>query len=128
MSIARFDHVYLPVDDMDRAVAFYAELLGTTPCHREGNEWADFACTSGPYLGLIERRALGGERGNGVVVVLRTEDLATAHAALERMGATIEVPPTDAPTPYRYRYLWCRDTEGNRLEVAEYDRNLKSQI
>ncbi|MBI4434937.1 VOC family protein [Candidatus Uhrbacteria bacterium] len=129
MPIARFDHVYLSVEDMNRAVAFYSELLGVTPCHREGASWADFGCTMGPYLGLIGRDALSGDRvtGDGAVPVFRTDDVDAASAELVRLGATIERPPTDAPTSgYRYRYFWCRDTEGNRLEIAEYDR--KSQI
>lgn len=128
MPIARFDHVYLPVDDMDRAVAFYTQLLGMAPCHREENTWTDFGCSAGPYLGLIERNALDGVRGDSAVAVLRTDDIAEARVALERMDAAIEVPPMNVPTSYRYRYLWCRDPEGNRIEVAEYDRNLKSQI
>ena len=125
MSIARFDHVYLAIEDMNRAVAFYSEILGTAPCHREGDTWTDFGCTMGPYLGLIGRDALGDDRvtGDGAVLVLRTDDVDAAHAELVRLGATIERPPTDAPTSsYRYRYLWCRDTEGNRLEIAAYDR------
>jgi catechol 2,3-dioxygenase-like lactoylglutathione lyase family enzyme len=38
----KLDHIYVSVTDMDRAIAFYEDLLEMKVVHREENQWADF--------------------------------------------------------------------------------------
>lgn len=123
MPTVRFDHAYVSVLDMDRAVRFYENLLGMNACHREGDTWADFDEGHGCYFGLINPSVLEEERraGNNAIVVFRSDDVDAAFERVKSMGVEILFPPMNLDfTEYPYRCFQCLDTEGNVMEVASY--------
>jgi len=125
MTKIRLDHVYLSVKNMDRAIKFYEDLLGMKIKHREENTWADFDDGKGFYLGLINPKIISAKRvvGNNSIPVFFTEDVDAVFEKVKKYGVKITFPPEDlAFTTYRYYCFECEDTEGNLIEIVNYER------
>lgn len=145
MTVLAADHVGFTVSDLDRAVAWYEQLLGAAPLHVErryghaytgemigypGAElsWAYFALPGGGHLELIEyarpaplpgapeTRAIG----NGHLCLL-VEDI---HAEYERLAP---VASFRAPAPVRITAganeggwaVYLRDPDGITIELIQ---------
>jgi predicted enzyme related to lactoylglutathione lyase len=109
------DHVYYWTRDMDRAVAFYGDVLGLTISSRAGNEWAEF--DAGPV-----RLAIHGtdeaELPPSGTVVFRVADLEKARWALEQRGAVFDGHESEVPGLARFTTL--HDPDGNPIQLIEY--------
>ena len=126
MSKVFFDHVYVSVQNMDRAINFYETLLDEKVSHREENTWADFDIGQGCYFGLINPDLIGNERkiGNSSIPVFATDNIDDVYKKIESSGAKIihSIETLDY-TDYFYRVFLCEDTEGNLIEIAQYDKS-----
>ncbi len=75
----KLDHIYFSVENMERAVNFYEELLERKATHREEDRWADFEIEGqeGMYFGLINKNALENKRiiGNNATLGIYTDDI-----------------------------------------------------
>ena len=116
--IGPLDHVYYWTRDMDRAVAFYTDIVGFTLVHRAGAEWAEM--DAGPT-----RFALHGAVGTGPVpaggtVVLRVEDLDAARAHLEGQGVVFDAHVGEVEGFARFATF--RDPDANPVQLIEYAR------
>jgi len=121
----KLDHVYVSVEDMDRAIAFYEDMLGMQIAHREENQWADFDFGSGCYFGLIDYRIIDEKRthGNNTVPTFWADDVDAVYQKVKEYGVTINFEPTDLSfTTYKYYCFECEDTEGNLIEITNYER------
>jgi catechol 2,3-dioxygenase-like lactoylglutathione lyase family enzyme len=109
------DHVYYWTGDMDRAVAFYTEVLGLDLAYRAGDDWAELEA---PPIRLAlhatndERRAASG------TVVFRVGDLDETRRALERRGVAFDEHLGEVEG--RARFATFRDPDGNPIQVIEY--------
>lgn len=125
MTKVKFDHVYVSVKDMDRAIKFYEDLLGMKITHREENTWADFDLGNGCFLGLIDPKIISDKRivGNNAIPVFFADDVDVVFEKIKKWGVKITFPPEDlAFTTYRYYCFECEDTEGNLIEITNYER------
>ena len=121
----RLDHVYVSVKDMDRAISFYEDLLGMKVAHREKNQWADFDLGNGCYLGLIDPTIIAEKRivGNNALPVFWAENVDEVFEKVKKWNVKVSFPPQDlAFTTYRYYCFECEDTEGNLIEITNYQR------
>jgi lactoylglutathione lyase len=113
--IGTLDHVYYWTHDLDRAVAFYTDVVGLTLRSRAGGEWAELE--AGPV-----RFALHGTDEETLpssgTVVLRVEDLESARRELERRGATFDEFVGDVEGFARFATF--RDPDGNPVQIIEY--------
>ncbi len=112
--IGTVDHVYYWTRDIDRAVAFYTDVLGFTLARRSGHEWAEL--DAGPL-----RFALHGTEDDlppSGTVVLRVDDLDEARATLERRGAVFDAFVGDVEGFARFATF--RDPDGNPVQLIEY--------
>lgn len=110
MKILGADFVAYLVSDLDRAVAFYRDVLGLTlTIHRTKWEWAEFDCgniTLTLYGGAqLPKQVLGGR------IALVVEDIQAAHEELRRKQAAILKPP------FELSGCW-------HLEILDPDANL----
>ena len=122
--MARLFRVLLPVSDVERAVRFYAAVLGN-PGRRVSPGRHYFDC-EGVILACFDPRADGDgydAKPNPEPIYLAVDDLAAAYAAALRAGATLAKgsPPGVGPLgeiakrPWGEESFYASDPFGNPL-------------
>ena len=115
----KLELVAIPVSDVDRAKAFYAEQLGFNLDHDHTvNEQIRFvqltpsgsACSIAIGRGLVEA-----EPGSAAGLQLVVSDIDRAHAALTERGVEVS-PVQDFPWG---RFVFFADPDGNRWSVQQ---------
>lgn len=119
------DYVVLVVEDLDRSLRFYCDVLGLPLGHRSGS-FAQLA-TGVTRVALYERQAMAATLGRllaspspdapGFELGFKVDDCDGAYNELVTAGATPDVPPTDRPWGQRTAYL--RDPDGHLVELAQ---------
>lgn len=119
------DYVVIVVQDLDRALRFYCDLLGMPLGHRSGS-FAQLA-TGVTRVALYERPAMAATLGRdlqppspdaaGFELGFKVEDCDAAYEDLVSGGATRAVPPTDRAWGQRTAYV--RDPDGHLVELAQ---------
>ncbi len=108
------DYVELAVDDLGQATAFYANALGWE-FNDYGGEYAGIRNPAGgEFGGLIPIPATS--RGDGVIALVRTEDVEAALASVLAAGGRIHVELHDYPGGRRFMFA---DPWGNVLGVYQ---------
>jgi catechol 2,3-dioxygenase-like lactoylglutathione lyase family enzyme len=109
------DHVYYWTRDMDRAVAFYQDVLGLPVAHRAGDEWAEFQAGA---VRLALHATGEDELPASGTVVFRVDDLDEARWTLQQRGATFDGHESEVSGFARFATL--RDPDGNPVQLIEY--------
>jgi predicted enzyme related to lactoylglutathione lyase len=111
IAVERTDFVSVPVQDMERAKAFYSETLGLPSTGLdEGFPEFDLGNVS---LYLIDPTKVGGEFAPHVsYIALRVPDVAKARADLEAAGVEFQGEIHESPVCHM---AFFRDSEGNAL-------------
>ncbi len=119
------DYVVLIVEDLDRSLGFYVELLGLKLGHRSG-PYAQLA-TGRTRLALYEREAMQETLGwrlrsperdrPGFEVGFKVDDVDAAFRELLERGADPASPPADRHWGQRTAYV--RDPDGHLIELAQ---------
>jgi catechol 2,3-dioxygenase-like lactoylglutathione lyase family enzyme len=125
LKLAVADYVILIVEDMDRALRFYTDVLGMRLGHRSG-DYAQLD-TGATRLGLYTRGAMAKTLGMplkppahdapGFEIGFKVPDVGEAFAELVGRGASAVMPPTDRPWGQRTAYV--RDPDGHLIELAQ---------
>jgi predicted enzyme related to lactoylglutathione lyase len=102
------------VQDMDRALRFYRDVLGLT-LQEEAEDWAMFAERVGLMLSP-EPLPLDNLNLNAITLSLSVEDANAAYAELIQKGVAFLVPPTDVGGAIVASF---RDSEGNLLQLIQ---------
>lgn len=100
--------------DVRRLAAFYRELFGIESDDPENDvhqEMASQALGTG-FAIYNDGQVPDTERGD-VCLMFDVEDVDAAYERLQKLGATIEEPPTTRP--WGLRSMHFRDPDGNRL-------------
>jgi lactoylglutathione lyase len=120
--IARVDYVILYVDDLDRSIAFYRDMIGLRLKLRDRG-YAEFV-TEGTKFGLFERSRLpdligrhAHADGPGGEIAFLVEDVDGEAARLRAASAEILFGPTDRS--WGHRTLHLLDPDGFVVELAE---------
>jgi predicted enzyme related to lactoylglutathione lyase len=104
---------------MNRAIAFYSDVLGLTLIRRDGDAWAQFDAGGRRFAlhGAGEGQAVS---PGGATAVFAVNDLDQAKAALTDRGVGI----VHAGDVEGYaRFLSVHDPDGNTVELIEYARS-----
>ena len=119
------DYVVIVVQDLDRALRFYCDLLGMPLGHRSGS-FAQLA-TGVTRVALYERSAMAATLGSeleappldapGFELGFKVEDCDAVYDVLVSGGATPAVAPTDRAWGQRTAYV--RDPDGHLVELAQ---------
>ena len=116
MTIGPIDHVYYMVQDMDRAVRFYQDVLGLRLLRRDDSFWAELDGGSIRLALHGTREGAPVERG-GAVAAFRVDDLEEATVGLKEHG----VEPAHQGEVEGYgRFALFPDPDGNLIEIIEY--------
>jgi lactoylglutathione lyase len=117
----RVDYVIVYVEDLDRSVAFYRDLVGLELRFQEPS-YAEFV-TEGTRFALFPRANLTellgrpGGAGPTAEVAFLVDDVDAEAARLRAAGATILSGPVDRP--WRQRTLHLADPDGFVVELAQ---------
>lgn len=119
------DYVILIVEDLDRTLRFYTEVLGLSLGHRSG-DYVQLA-TGATRLGFYTRDAMAKTLGlslqppdqsaPGFEIGFKVPDVDSAFAELVSKGASSVTPPITRPWGQRTAYI--RDPDGHLIELAE---------
>ncbi len=108
-------NVWLPVDDMQRALGFYGDTLGI-PVKENYDEWALLEL-DGLLIGLNARESeQPGAEGGAVISFRAQEPLEQAVESLQGKGVEV----VDGITDHEWgRVAAFKDPDGNSLELFE---------
>jgi methylmalonyl-CoA/ethylmalonyl-CoA epimerase len=122
VSLQRIGQIAVPVQDLDRAVTFYADVLGLRLLFRAPPGLAFFECGG---VRLMLSRPDGPDGSGASVVYYVVADLPSAHAALRARGADVVQPPhLIARLPDHDLWMaFLRDSEGNMLGLMSEVRS-----
>jgi methylmalonyl-CoA/ethylmalonyl-CoA epimerase len=123
-AIERIGQVAIPVDDLERAVAFYSDVLGLRLLFRAPPGLAFFDC-GGVRLMLSRPEGADAPARAGILYYL-VADIRAAHAALVARGVGFVQPPHPVARLADHE-LWlalCHDSEDNLLALMSEVRPL----
>jgi lactoylglutathione lyase len=125
LNLSAPDYLILIVEDLDRALGFYVDVLGLRLGHRSG-DYAQLD-TGSTRLALYTRGAMAKTLGMaldppasnapGFEVGFKVIDVDAAFNELIARGAQPLVPPTDRF--WRQRTAYLRDPDGHLIELAQ---------
>ena len=125
MKVLNFDYTVLVVADLDRALAFYVDLLGLELNHRSG-PYAQLR-TGTTRLALYTRAAMADTLGMDLALPPENApafelgffvaNVDNAYAELVVSGAKAVTPPADRGWGQRTAYV--RDPDGNLIELVQ---------
>ena len=112
----------LPVDDVDRAIAFYTGklrlLLTTDMPMGDGGRWIELALPEGNTCLLVEVGDPERDR-NRPAMILVVPDVDAAYERLDTLGVEFPTQPEDAPWQPGTRYAIFRDSEANLVLLTD---------
>ncbi len=111
----RIDHVYYWTRDLERAVAFYRDVLGLELVRRAGNGWAEFRAGEAK---LALHGTEDAELPPAGTVVFGVDDLDEARWALQGRGVAFD--GHEAEVPGVGRFATFHDPDGNPIQLIEY--------
>lgn len=119
------DYIILIVDNLDRTLQFYTDVLGLRLGHRSG-DYAQLD-TGATRLGFYTREAMAktlglslqppAQNAPGFEIGFKVADVDAAFAELVAGGATPVTSPTTRPWGQRTAYV--RDPDGHLIELAQ---------
>ena len=125
LNLSAPDYLILIVEDLDRALRFYVDVLGLRLGHRSG-EYAQLD-TGTTRLALYTRSAMAktldmalnppSSNAPGFEVGFKVADVDAAFSELIARGAQPMIPPTDRFWGQRTAYV--RDPDGHLIELAQ---------
>lgn len=131
----KISHTFITVDDHDKALAFYRDLLGftvTKDVSMGDFRWVSVAAPGTPDVEVVletvggspettpaDREALAGLLAKGLLraVLLSVDDVDATFARLEAAGAEVIQEPFDQP--YGVRDCAFRDPAGNMIRINQ---------
>ena len=116
--VLELDHVYYWVQDMERAVEFYRDVIGLRLVRQDGDSWAVFDA-GGKRFAL--HRAIEGRQvlPGGATAVFSVADLDLSQSTLARRG--VEFGHEGAVEGFA-RFASFHDPDGNTVQLIEYAR------
>ena len=105
--------VWVPVQDMERAIGFYGDTLGFS-VEKQDDDWAEVDA-NGLRVGLNAREAEGARGEGGAVITFQPDgDIEETKGELEQAG--VDFPADISEHPWG-KIATFKDSEGNDLQL-----------
>jgi predicted enzyme related to lactoylglutathione lyase len=114
MAVRKLQNAYYVTSDMDRAVAFYRDVLGLELSFQDGDRWAQLKAGDVNFSLASPEEAADG--ATGAVVIFEVDDIDEAEAALTAGGGTV-LGARDMGG--HGRALTFRDPDGNLVQLFQ---------
>ena len=111
-----FSHMMLYVNDMQRAVNWYEQVLGFSVAYLSPPHYASLWHESLKFRVDLHPDTQGGNVGRGAMIYFVATDLDAAVTALRARGVNVSDPRSRAGSP---RFTEFADSEGNSLGLYE---------
>lgn len=112
----------LPVSDLDRAIAFWRDVVGlslaTDEAYGDGWRWVEMEVDRAATRILFTRRQ-GDTPSEAPDLILVCDDVDATYAAMQARGCAFTQPPAEAPWSAGERYALFRDSEGNLIMLGD---------
>ena len=122
----KIDNFYFVVSNIEKSIEFYSKLLSQKPTNVTEKRWADWMNENNQiYFGIISVEATGDNviKGNNGVLGLYTDDIEKSIEICKSLNAKILYEPEDIPNSEdHYRCFAIEDYDGNKIEIAYYDK------
>lgn len=119
----RIAHLAYLVNDMDKTLGFYTEILGFRHAfsipNDAGEKWIEYLMTpDGRFIELFHPEGRPVERDSGYLhLCLEVDDCAAAVAELEAKGVSIRIYPNQGKDGNWQ--AWIRDPDGRDIELMQ---------
>lgn len=119
MTIKSIDLAWISVNDFDKAIQFYTEVVGLKLVEKNDQwSWAELQGEDGARLGIGKSCAESGNiAGNNAVVCFNVENLDQSKAEMEKKGATCVGDVCEVPGHVRMQLF--KDVDGNLFHVVQ---------
>lgn len=122
----KIDNFYFVVNDIKKSIEFYSALFEERPTTITQNRWADWHNSNNQiYFGIISSKAADDKKivGNNGVLGLYTNNIKNALERCKSIGAKILYEPEQIPNSEdNYTCFAIEDLDGNKIEIAQYDK------
>ncbi len=122
----KIDNFYFVVEDIEKSMQFYPELLNKKPTNVIENRWADWENENNQiYFGIISREASECKliKGNNGVLGIYTDDIEQAYKKCLELNAKIIYEPYAIPNSLdNYKCFAIKDLDGNKIEISHYNK------
>jgi predicted enzyme related to lactoylglutathione lyase len=123
VALKRISFQSIPVDDQDRALAFYRDVLGfgvqTDAPFEQGWRWIFLTIPGSDSRIQFARRADITVRDKPVLALV-SDDVDADCTRWAKAGVRVTNPPADAPWMQGVRWATIRDSEDNVIFVESY--------
>jgi catechol 2,3-dioxygenase-like lactoylglutathione lyase family enzyme len=110
---ARFSHLFMLVSDLERARAFYVDVLGLELLmHHDG--YIRVGGADGFHIG-IEEGPTSAVGASGIEIVIQVDDVDARYREIKATGVPFDEVPEDQE--WGARHTWLRDPDGYRLSI-----------
>lgn len=106
--------------DMDRAAAFYENVLGLDLVLVQQGGCRIYRTAPGAFLGICKERPDRVSNQDGLVICLVSQDVDGWHDRLSDAGIAIETPPTYSEV-FGVYHIFLRDPDGHLVEIQRFD-------
>lgn len=122
----KIDNFYFVVEDIEKSIKFYTEILESEPTNVTDGRWADWSNENNQiYFGLISKVATECEliKGNNGVLGLYTSNIDESYKKCLELNAKILYEPYKIPNSHdHYECFAIEDLDGNKIEISYYDK------
>jgi len=129
LSINRIDHIVLTVKDIDQTIWFYCDVLGMEEIefgeNRKALKFGKQKINLHPVSSDISPAAQSPMPGSQDICLICDSPIEEVAAMLEKHGIAVEEGPvTRTGAQGEITSVYCRDPDGNLLEISNYSNHL----